>query len=212
MDTDPLSAPSHTFTHGAFFFFTISPSIQLTFVSCRASGASGSTLIPTLLVLLCVCVCVCVSRQIPSWNQGIESMRAAIWSHTHLSMKQEIMADGPRCKRRKQANPRRAEVKIERPGKAWKVVVPVEVWCRLEDSAPFPRWIAWANFPAELPLLCLLALPVCLFQSPPLQPWIQIKKYSQGECASCSTQMKKEKKKSFFMLEFLKQNQLFKTS
>ncbi|XP_014873635.1 zinc finger E-box-binding homeobox 2-like isoform X2 [Poecilia latipinna] len=28
-------------------------------------------------------------------------------TRTHLSMKQEIMADGPRCKRRKQANPRR---------------------------------------------------------------------------------------------------------
>ncbi|CAG5933707.1 unnamed protein product [Menidia menidia] len=31
--------------------------------------------------------------------------------HTHLSMKQEIMADGPRCKRRKQANPRRKNVR-----------------------------------------------------------------------------------------------------
>lgn len=106
MDTDPLTAPSHTFTHGSFSFLqSVPPSkSHLQFLVC-VGRKWISTLITTLLVLLSVCVCV--SRQISSWNQGIESMRAAIWSHTHLSMKQEIMADGPRCKRRKQANPRR---------------------------------------------------------------------------------------------------------
>lgn len=90
----------------SFFFFFYNLSLHPSSIRCFLSRVRSkwiSSLIPTLLVLLCVCV----SRQIPSWNQGIESMRAAIWSHTHLSMKQEIMADGPRCKRRKQANPRR---------------------------------------------------------------------------------------------------------
>lgn len=85
-----------------FYNLPLHPSYICSFMS-RVRHKWIPTLIPTLLVLLCVCV----SRQISAWNQGIESMRAAIWSHTHLSMKQEIMADGPRCKRRKQANPRR---------------------------------------------------------------------------------------------------------
>lgn len=102
MDTDPLAAPSHTFTHGSFSFLqSVPPSkFHLQFL-VRVRCKWTSMLTPHIVGA------VCVSRQISSWNQGIESMRAAIWSHTHLSMKQEIMADGPRCKRRKQANPRR---------------------------------------------------------------------------------------------------------
>lgn len=111
---DGHGSPSHTFTHGSFLFFvffffynlSLHPSYICSFLSRvrRKVDLHANTHIVGALSLS---VCVCVSRQISSWNQGIESMRAAIWSHTHLSMKQEIMADGPRCKRRKQANPRR---------------------------------------------------------------------------------------------------------
>lgn len=121
LNWEPISWKSKLDGHGSphrpfsyfhprlFFFFTICPFIQVTIaVSClRPAQVDLHANNHAVGAALSVCVCVCVSRQISSWNQGIESMRAAIWSHTHLSMKQEIMADGPRCKRRKQANPRR---------------------------------------------------------------------------------------------------------
>ncbi|XP_076603039.1 zinc finger E-box-binding homeobox 2a isoform X2 [Chaetodon auriga] len=43
-------------------------------------------------------------------SSGAEPDRGAHADWTDLSMKQEIMAEGPRCKRRKQANPRRKNV------------------------------------------------------------------------------------------------------
>lgn len=50
-----------------------------------------------------VAVCVLVAR---SWMKE-RSPCGLLPSDPLLSMKQEIMAEGPRCKRRKQANPRR---------------------------------------------------------------------------------------------------------
>lgn len=50
-----------------------------------------------------VAVCVLVAR---SWMKE-RSPCGLLPSDPFLSMKQEIMAEGPRCKRRKQANPRR---------------------------------------------------------------------------------------------------------
>ncbi|GLD75501.1 zinc finger E-box-binding homeobox 2-like isoform X1 [Lates japonicus] len=46
-------------------------------------------------------------RQGAGRSGGAEPDRGAHADWTDLSMKQEIMAEGPRCKRRKQANPRR---------------------------------------------------------------------------------------------------------
>ncbi len=59
-------------------------------------------LLPALRVNCCR-VCVLVAR---SWMKE-RSPCGLLPSDPLLSMKQEIMAEGPRCKRRKQANPRR---------------------------------------------------------------------------------------------------------
>lgn len=56
-------------------------------------------------------VCVLVVRE---RGGAAEPDRGAHADWTHLSMKQEIMAEGPRCKRRKQANPRRKNGKTTR--------------------------------------------------------------------------------------------------
>ncbi|XP_055360962.1 zinc finger E-box-binding homeobox 2-like isoform X2 [Betta splendens] len=50
------------------------------------------------------------SLRSPVQTRGTEPDRGAHEDWTDLSMKQDIMAEGPRCKRRKQANPRRKNV------------------------------------------------------------------------------------------------------
>lgn len=75
---------------------------------------------------------------------------------------------------------RRAEVKIKCPREAWKVVLPIENWATLEDSLP----PAWAQIPAELPLLCLPCFKTLSFSVS--STWTlnttTTKKRSQGVC------------------------------
>lgn len=65
-------------------------------------------------------VCVCLSpSDIKLKSRNWVHASCHLIPHTHLSMKHEIMADGPRCKRRKQANPRRKNGRNRSAGQCW---------------------------------------------------------------------------------------------